>query len=76
MSIIKARLVTPHQNLDDDKFHEWIIWGDFKGDSRGVSHPNMAYANWFKVRCNNSRCAGWGVVNMEAVTHLLDEVTP
>jgi hypothetical protein len=75
MSIVKARVVTPHEDLGEDTFHEWVIWGDFKGDSRGVSHPHMMYANWLKVRCNNPDCAGWGVVNKDAVTALLDEVT-
>jgi len=75
MSILKARLVWPHLELSEDTYHEWVITGEFVGDSRGVSHPGMTYANWFKVECNNAGCGGWGVVNKEAVTHLLDEVT-
>jgi hypothetical protein len=75
MSIVKARLVWPHEDLGEDTFHEWIIQGDFKGNSRGVSNPNMSYANWLKVRCNNPDCAGWGAVNKEAVVALLEEVS-
>ena len=74
MSIVKARLVWPHADLGEDTYHEWYIAGDFIGDSRGVSHPGMSYANWLKVQCNNPDCSAWGVVNKEAVTGLLDEV--
>ena len=75
-SIVKARLVWPHLELVDDDYHEWYIVGDFKGDRRGVSHPQMYWSGWLKVACNNPDCSAWGVVNKEAVTALLDEVTP
>ena len=79
MSIVKARLVVGHQDLSDSKFveyHEWIIERSIKADKHGRPNPRVTYANWFKLVCNNPECPGFGFVNKEAVTGLLDEVTP
>jgi len=75
VSIVKARLVTPHQDVEGPDYHEWIITGSIKADARGWPNPRVTYSNWFEVVCNNPDCTGFGYINKQAVTHLLDEVT-
>jgi len=72
MTAIRARLVTPHQDLGpDDDYHEWIVDKFMKANCRGYGNPRMWSANWLKVICNNTDCAGWGLVNKAAVLDLL-----
>ena len=76
MGDIKARLINPHQVLQDDDFHEWVIVGVMKADKNGRPNPRMYFADWYWLRCNNPDCSGSGVVSKAAVIGLLDEVTP
>lgn len=59
-----ARIVVPHQSLDDDiDYHEWITMGDkVKLDSRLRCNPRMYHAQGQRWVCNNPACDGLAYV--------------
>jgi hypothetical protein len=77
MSALQVRLVNPHTDLTGSEWddHEWWIAGELKANRLGVPNSRMMCADWFRVECNNTDCAGWGLVRKDVVTALLDTVT-